>query len=205
MISKEYSDGTIKLLAIRPYKRNKIILSKILATMFFAFIFVLVSLIVTLITGIIIYDISFPTMLLTFNATFTFTLPIWAVFLIYVASLMIKIWIFALLAITISTIFKSYIAAVCVSVGIYILNLVVTFVSKGANWLKYNIFANLDLFKFFGGSFTSSYSTNENLTNLFLSPVFADSSVILTGIVITAMALILNIVLFTVFKHKDIT
>ncbi len=204
MISKEYSDGTIKLLAIRPYKRNKIILAKILATMFFAFIFVLVSVIVSLITGYILFGISFPNMLIVFNATYTFTLPIWVVFLIYLASLMIKIWIFALLAIAISTIFKSYVAAVCISSGIYILNLILTFVSKGANWLKYNPFANLDLFKYFGGSF-ASLNTSQNLTSLFSSPVFADTSIWVTAITIGILATVLNIILFTVFKHRDIT
>ena len=204
MISKEYSDGTIKLLAIRPYKRNKIILAKILATMFFAFIFVLVSVIVSLITGYILFGISFPNMLIVFNAAYTFTLPIWVVFLIYLASLMIKIWIFALLAIAISTIFKSYVAAVCISSGIYILNLILTFVSKGANWLKYNPFANLDLFKYFGGSF-ASLNTSQNLTSLFSSPVFADTSIWVTTITIGILATVLNIILFTVFKHRDIT
>ncbi|MBQ3214075.1 MAG: ABC transporter permease subunit [Clostridia bacterium] len=204
MIAKEYSEGTIKLLAIRPYKRNKIIMAKILATMFLAFIFVLVCTIVSLITGCILYGISFPTMIVTFNASITFTLPIWVIFLIYLACLMIKIWIFALLAISISTIFKSYIAAVCISSGIYILNIILTFVSKGANWLKYNIFANLDLFKYFGGSFTTSYTANQNLTNLFLSPVFADTSIWVTIITIGVLAIILNLILFNIFKHRDI-
>ena len=172
--------------------------------MFLAFIFVLVCTIISLITGCILYGISFPTTLLIFNASTTFTLPIWVVFLIYLACLMIKIWIFALLAISISTIFKSYIAAVCISSGIYILNLILTFVSKGANWLKYNIFANLDLFKYFGGSFTTTYTANQNFTNLFLSPVFADTSIWLTIITIGVLAIVLNLILFNVFKHRDI-
>lgn len=205
MVAKEFSEGTIKLLAIRPFKRNKIITSKIWATMFLAFIFVLVCVVVSLITGWVLYGISFPSMLIVFNSSYAFTLPIWAVFLIYLLCMLIEIWIFALLAISISTIFKSYIAAVCISSGIYILNLILTFVSKGANWLKYNIFANLDLFKYLGGSFNASYTTNQNLTSLFISPVFADTSVIFSAIVIGALAIVMNIILYTVFKHRDIT
>lgn len=205
MIAKEYSEGTIKLLVMRPFRRNKIIMAKILATMFLAFIFVIVSTIITLITGCIIYGISFPTMLVVFNSSVAFTLPIWLVFIIYLVCLMIKIWIFALLAIAISTIFKSYIAAVCISAGIYILNIVLTFVSNGANWLKYNIFANLDIFKYFGGSFISKAGNNQNLTSLFASPVFADTSVWLSIIIIVVLALFLHLILFTVFKHRDIT
>ena len=205
MIAKEYSDGTIKLLAIRPFSRNKIILAKILATMFLSFMLVSIVVIVSLITGSILYGISFPTMLVILNGSFAFTLPVWVVFLIYLACLLIKIWVFALLSIAISVLFKSYVFSVCLSAGIYVLNLIITFVSKGASWLKYNIFANLDLFKFFGGSFTNTYSTSQNLNSLFISPVFADTSIWLTIATIAIMTIVLNIILFNVFKHRDIT
>lgn len=205
MIAKEYSDGTIKLLAIRPFNRNKIVFAKVLATMFISFLFIMIVAIVSLITGCILFGgISFPTMLIVLNGTITFTLPSWVVFLIYIACLLIKIWIFALLSIAISVLFKSYVLAVCLSAGIYILNLIITFVSKGATWLKYNIFANIDLFKFFGGSFTQTYSDGQNLNNLFVSPVFADTNMWTSLIVISLTALVLNLIIFTVFKHRDI-
>jgi len=206
MIAKEYSEGTIKLLAIRPYKRSKIIMSKILATMFLALIFVLVSTVITFITGYILYGVSFPSVLIVLNGSTAFTLPIIVEFLIYLVCLLIKIWIFALIAIAISTIFKSYIVAVCISAGIYILNLLVTFLAKGSSWLKYNVFANLDLFKFFGGGNINAPTTfNENLTNLFATNVFPDTSIWLTIICVSVMALILNILIFSIFKHRDIT
>jgi len=205
MIAKEYSDGTIKLLAIRPFNRNKIVLAKVLATMFLAFLFILIVGIVSLITGCILYGgITFPSMIITLNASLTLTLPNWVVFLIYILCLLIKIWIFALLAIAISILFKSYVLSVCLSAGIYILNIIITFVSKGAAWLKYNIFANLDLFKFFGGSFTQTYTEGQNLNNLFVSPVFADTSIWTSVIIISVLAIILNTIIFTVFKHRDI-
>ncbi len=204
MIAKEQSEGTIKLLAIRPYKRWKIIIAKTLATLFFGFVFMMISAVVALITGIIVYGISFPTMLVVFNASSVFTMPIWAVFLVYLASLMIKIWIYALLAIAISTIFNSYIASVCIAAGIYIANIVVTFVSKGATWLRYNIFANIDLFKYFGGSFSTSFNSMHNLTNLFASPVFPGTNFVVSIIIIASLATILNVAMLTVFSKKDI-
>jgi ABC-2 type transport system permease protein len=204
MIAKEQSEGTIKLLAIRPYKRWKIILAKTFATLFFGLVFVLISAIVAFITGIIAYGISFPTMLVVFNANAVFTLPIWVVFLIYLASLLIKIWIYALLAIAISTIFNSYIASVCVAVGIYLANIVVTFVSKGATWLKYNIFSHIDLFKYFGGSFSTSFNSAQNLTSLFTSPVFQGTNFIVSIMVVVSMTIVLNIAIISVFNKKDI-
>ena len=204
MIAKEHSQGTIKLLAIRPYKRWKIIFAKTLATLFFGFVFVLLSTIVTLITGIIIYGISFPTMLVVFNANTVFVAPIWAVFLIYLATLMLKIWIYALLAIAISTIFNSYLASVCIAVGIYATNIIVTFVSRGATWLRYNVFANIDLFKYFGGSFSSSYNSLQNLTNLFSSPVFPGVNFNVSLVIVASIIVILNVAMLTVFNKKDI-
>ena len=204
MIAKEHSQGTIKLLAIRPYKRWKIIFAKTLATLFFGFVFVLLSAIVTLITGIIIYGISFPTMLVVFNASTVFVAPIWAVFLIYLATLMLKIWIYALLAIAISTIFNSYLASVCIAVGIYATNIIVTFVSRGATWLRYNVFANIDLFKYFGGSFSSSYNSLQNLTNLFSSPVFPGVNFNVSLVIVASIIVILNVAMLTVFNKKDI-
>ena len=106
----------------------------------------------------------------------------------------------------ISTIFKSYVAAVSVSVFIYVANLIITFIATGANWLKYNIFANLDLFKFFGGAFINKYTPNGNfLTNVFLSPVFADTGIFYVAILVSALVLILGITTFAVFKNRDIT
>ncbi len=204
MIAKEHSQGTIKLLAISPYKRWKIIFAKTLATLFFGFVFVLLSAIVTLITGIIIYGISFPTMLVVFNASTVFVAPIWAVFLIYLATLMLKIWIYALLAIAISTIFNSYLASVCIAVGIYVTNIIVTFVSRGATWLRYNVFANIDLFKYFGGSFSSSYNSLQNLTNLFSSPVFPGVNFNISLVIVASIIVILNVAMLTVFNKKDI-
>lgn len=206
IISKEYSEGTIKLLLIRPFSRNKIVYAKVLTTLFFGFIFVLIATVVSLITGCILFQgISLTeSVLLIINSNLTLVVPIWLEFLMYLGCLLIKIWIYTLLAIAISVLFKSNILSVCLSAGIYILNLVVTFIAKGASWLKYNIFASLDLFKYFGGSFQINSLTNENLNNLLTSHVFAGTSILLPIIIICSMALVLNLIIFTVFKNRDL-
>ncbi len=206
MIAKEQANGTIKLLAIRPYSRHKIMFSKILATLFFAFVFVAISFVVTFITGSILYGTTSLSILTVFNATTPIVISPLVLTLIYMVCMLIKIFVFIMLTFFISTIFKSYVAAVSVSVFIYIANLVVTFIATGANWLKYNIFANLDLFKFFGGAFLNKYTENGNfLTNVFLSPVFADTGILYVGILVSALILILGITTFAVFKNRDIT
>ncbi len=203
MIAKEYSDGTIKLLCVKPYKRCKIISAKILATMLIAFLFTLVATVVSFIVGYFLYGISFPITLMIFNSTIAFSLPIWLAFIIYLVCLMIKVYIYSLMAIAISVLFKSYIASICVSCGIYIANIAVTFASGGANWIKYNIFANIDLFKYFGGSFTNS-NTSIALSKIFYSPVFNGTNIFVTASIIVALIVILNVVSYSVFKKRDI-
>ena len=107
------------------------------------------------------------------------------------------------MAIAISVLFKSYIASICVSCGIYIANIAVTFASGGANWIKYNIFANIDLFKYFGGSFTNS-NTSIALSKIFYSPVFNGTNIFVTASIIVALIVILNVVSYSVFKKRDI-
>ena len=204
MIASEHTNGTLKLLAIRPYKRDKIMAAKIFATMFFATIFILVSVAVAIITGLIIYGLDSLPILAIFNASHVFIVSAPVMLLLYLACMLIKVWVFVMLAFAISTLFKSYVGATIVSVMIYFITLIVTFVSVGANWLKYILFANLDLFKYFGGAFAVQYTANQPLTNLFISPVFTDTSVIFSGIVIACMLIIFHLVTYLVFKRRDI-
>jgi ABC-type transport system involved in multi-copper enzyme maturation permease subunit len=208
MIAGEQSSGTIKLLAIRPYNRGKIMCSKMMAAFFFVTLFTVLSTIIAIIASLFIYGTgalaSLP-VLVIFNATLPFTLNAWVLLLIYLAALIIKAWIFVLLAFAISTLFKSHVGAVIISVLLYLISMVITFVAAGANWLKYVIFSNLDFFKYFGGSFINQYRSGETFTNLFINPVFADTTIIYTSVVVVGLLLLLNIITFATFKHRDIT
>ena len=202
-IAKEYNEGTIKLLAIRPYSRTKIMKSKIYSTLFIAGLFTLIATIVSLIVGSIIYGFVTTDMLVIINASYVFSIPNWLVFIIYLASVFIKILIYSLIAIALSTLFRSYVAAVCTSLGIYVINMIVTFISNGANWLRFNPFSNIDFFKFFGGSFINSASNGIN--SLFVSPVFLGTNLWITLSIIVTMIVLLNIIIYVTFKKRDIT
>lgn len=204
MIASEQSSGTLKLLAIRPYKRSKIVCSKIMATMFFATIFLLVSVVVTLITGVIIFDLNSLPILAVFNAGNAFVISAPLLLVIYLVCMLIKIWVFVMLAFAMSTLFKSNVGATIVSVIIYFVTMIVSFVAAGANWLKYILFANVDLFKYFGGSFAVQYTQSQPLTNLFISPVFTDTNIIYTSCVIVGFLLIFHLVTYLVFRRRDI-
>ena len=203
MIAKEYSDGTIKLLCVKPYNRHKILSAKIMATMFISFIFILVATIVSFIVGYFLYGISFPATLIIFNSTTAFSIPIWLAFLIYIGCIMLKVYIYTILAVMISVLFKSHIASICVSCGIYIINIATTFASAGANWIKYNIFANIDLFKYFGGSFTNN-TTNIGLSKIFYSPVFNGTNFYISLTIVVCLIVFFNVISYSTFKKRDI-
>ena len=203
MIAKEYSDGTIKLLCVKPYNRHKILSAKIMATMFISFIFILVATIVSFIVGYFLYGISFPATLIIFNSTTVFSIPIWLAFLIYICCIMLKVYIYTILAVMISVLFKSHIASICVSCGIYIINIATTFASAGANWIKYNIFANIDLFKYFGGSFTNN-TTNIELSKIFYSPVFNGTNFYISLTIVVCLIVVFNAISYLTFKKRDI-
>lgn len=205
MIAGEQSSGTMKMLAIRPYKRYKIMFAKIMATLFFALIFMLVTAVVSLITGLIIYDLNSLPILAVFNAKYVFTISAPILYLIYFACVFIKIWIFVMIAFTISTIFRNGIVSTIVSVVLYFVTMVLTFVASGANWIKYVPTANFDLFKYFGGSFILKSGTGQALTNLFISPVFTDTTVLYSGLLVGILMIVLHILTYAFFIKKDIT
>lgn len=205
MIAKEHSEGTIKLLAIRPYSRNKIMLSKILATILVAFIFLAVGVFVSFIAGSIIYGASIQNMLIILNSNLPIVLPNILVMLIYLLLLFVKIIFYAMLAIMISTLIKSFVVSVLLSSGIYILNLILTFVTRGASWLKFNIFANLDVFKYFGGSFSNLNISNNPINMLFSSSVFQDTNIFIPIIILILSIFVFSLTTFITFKKRDIS
>lgn len=206
MVTKEESSGTIKLLLMRPYSRGKIMLSKILATLFMGDFLILIGVIVSLITGAALYGISISPMLLIFNASAVALLPNWVVLLIYILCLMIKIWFYVMLTIMISTLFKSLVASICVSGGICIANIIATFLLGDSILLKYDLFANLDLFKYLGGGFiTEGTLPGRNIGNLFAYHLFEGTTILVPAIILVVSIVIFNIVTFFTFKNRDIT
>ncbi len=202
MIAGEQNNGTLKLLAIRPYNRSKIMTSKILATAFFAFVFTLLSTIITFVAGGIMFGFGSAPILCIFNASIAFEMSPILLSIIYLCALMLKITTYIILAFTISTLFKSYVGAVTVSIfcffGAGILNLYVS----SNNIIKYLPLNNLDLFKYFGGGMFGT--SNSSLFNIFSTPILPDMSFMFSLINIIITISVLLIVTYTVFKRRDI-
>lgn len=204
MIASEQTNGTLKMLVIRPYSRSKIVFGKLFTTMFFVTIFILLSALVSMIIGMIMFSGEVLPVLAVFNGTNAFVISPALLFILYLISLWLKVFLFVLIAFAISTLFRSHAGAIIISVAIYIITMLATFLAGGANWLKYIPFANFDLYKYFGSSYIIQHSASDILNNLFVSPVFSDTSILYSTIIMAGVLLLMHIIIYGVFKNRDI-
>lgn len=202
MIAGEQSTGTLKVLATRPYSRNKILTSKILASLIFGIIFLVFSAIVLFIIGYAVYGLDTTPILAVFNATSVFVISPFLLILIYLALLIVKILFYVLLATMISTVFRSNVGAVVISIFIYFLTAIFAVLFTSSTWYAFLPFAGIDFFKFFGGAFASDL--NNPLSIAFSSPMFYNSSLLISAIVVTVTMIVMTILSYVVFKKREI-
>lgn len=201
-ITGEQSSGTLKMLAIRPYKRSKLLGGKLLSTLFIGILLIFVSAVATLAVGGISYGFASNPVLVIFNAESACAMSPILLYLIYLLTLIIEMAFFVLLALAISMLFKSQIASVAISILVYFGTIVLNMLLGTAGWLKILPFTNINLYKYLGGSFLS-HDTNF-LRAMFSSPVAVGSNFWLS-LIYTAIVMIgLTATVFEVFKHRDI-
>ena len=203
MIAGEQNNGTLKLLAIRPYTRGKILFSKIFATMFFVVIFVLLSCIISMIAGSVLFGMESMPILLVYNATLPIVVSPIVALLLYLATLILKIFVYIVLAFALSTLFKSHIVATAVSIlCLFVTSIFGIFLTK-ATIFKFLPLNNLDLFKYFGGGRFPNDDVNV-ITSIFSSPILPDTTFMFSFTNICVTIAILLIITYEVFKHRDI-
>ena len=203
MIAGEQNNGTLKLLAIRPYARGKILFSKIFATMFFVIIFVLLSCIISMIAGSVLFGMESMPILLIYNATLPIVVSPTIALLLYLATLILKIFVYIVLAFALSTLFKSHIVATAVSIlCLFVTSIFGIFLTKSTIF-KYLPLNNLDLFKYFGGGRFPNDDVNV-ITSIFSSPILPDTTFMFSFTNICVTIALLLIITYEVFKHRDI-
>ncbi len=202
MISGETSGGTMKMLAIRPYRRNKIITGKLTATFLLGVIFLIIGTLTTFIIGARLYGLSSLPILMIFNAETASVISAPALFFIFLALLLVRIIVYTILAVFISTAFKSNIAAVIISVMIYIFVALFGNLFGDSPVYGYLPFANVDLFRFFGGEFLAN---NGNVLGLdFSCPIQPDLNFYISLIIVLVFVAILIAATYIIFKKRDI-
>ena len=203
-IAGEQSSGTLKLLAIRPFGRNKLLSAKIYATLAIGAILMFVTSIASLVVGGITYGFSSLPILAVFNATYTFAIHPVLLYFISMITMLLEVIFYAMISIFISTVFKSNVAAVAISILIFFVSLVINIIAVNIPWLGLIPFVNVNLFKYFGSAFVSNYNGTNLLQTILTPTVFAGSTFWSSIIIFVITFAAITIGTHVVFKKRDI-
>lgn len=201
-IAGEQQAGTLKLLAIRPYSRGKLFLGKMLSTICIGMLLLVLSALATFIAGAISYSIISLPVLAVFNANTVVVMNVFVEFLIMLLTMFFELIFFVIIAYGISTIFKSNVGAVAISIMIYFVSLILNTLSTTYSWLRFLPFTNMNLFKYFGGAFISS---GVNFLSSVLTPSIVIGATFWFSFLLSAVfAVGVLIIAMLVFKIRDI-
>lgn len=160
IVSEEFNKGTIKLLLIKPYSRNRILLSKFITTLIMI-VFSIVSLVVMeLIVGGIIFgydSLSVPVLEYNFNTHVLEQINIFAYLGIEILTQLPILILLSTLAFAVSTIFTNSPLAIIISLlgfmsGDIINSMVIQY---KVNFMKYFVTMNWDLSEYLFGNMPS--------------------------------------------------
>lgn len=202
MISGETSGGTMRMLAIRPFRRSKILTGKLMATFLIGVIFLIIGALTTFIIGARLYGLSSMPVLVIFNAETATTMSAFALFLIFLLTLLVRIITYTILAVFISTAFKSNIAAIIISIMIYLFVALFGNLFGESVYYGYLPFANVDIFRFLGGEYVSS--TGNILGIDFSCPIQPDTNFYISISINIVFVAILLIATYNIFKKRDV-
>ncbi|MGH4140268.1 ABC transporter permease [Clostridium sp.] len=152
IVANEFSEGTIKLLLIRPSKRWKILLSKYISVIGYTLLMLLVLFIVSFLLGGILFSFSGAGTPFLTNSSGKITEVNMIVHIVQLYGLKsINLIMMVTLAFMISTVFRN--SAMATGVGVFLLTVgnVITMILTKYNWSKYILFTNTDLNQYISG------------------------------------------------------
>ncbi|MCL2751972.1 MAG: ABC transporter permease, partial [Firmicutes bacterium] len=188
MIAGEHSDGTMKLLLIRPHTRWQVLLSKYITVVLMLLTFYIVSFGLTFAIGWIGWGVSGAKMAISVvNGARVVILHPAVVLLLVYATAFLEAAIFALIALTISTIFKSRSGAIAISMLVFFVSYVLGQILATYPWYRYILFNNTNLFTYFSSA----------------GPSLADMTLGFSLIVDAIYIAILGVACFFTFARRD--
>ncbi|MDD4816097.1 MAG: ABC transporter permease subunit [Clostridia bacterium] len=196
ILAGEHINGTMKMLAIRPYSRDRIISGKILSCVYFMIMFIIISAVASFAVGYSMFGFANGTMLLVFNSATVVAIPPYLAILLYLVSLGINIAVYICISALLSVLFRSNTFALFVTFVVYFFGILFNAISTGASWFALTPFAHLDLFKYLG---------NSNSTGaLFGLNMIADGNFYFSLGYTLVLIIALNTITKIVFRRRDI-
>ncbi|OOE14665.1 ABC transporter permease [Fictibacillus arsenicus] len=190
IVSSEFSKGTIKMLLIRPYSRWKILLSKFLATLGFAFVMWLVVIATTWLVGGLAYGFGGidQTYLVVTDTQEVRERTVVEYVFANIGVEFIELTALVALSFMISTLFMSNSVAIGVAMFTMFAGNTIVMLLATKDWIIYTLFANMDLSTLIDGQ-------NQLIEDLTL-PFSISMLAIYTAVMLA--------ITFTVFQKRDV-
>ncbi len=193
IVSEEFNKGTIKLLLVKPYTRNKILMAKAITTLIMIIFIILVTLVMQILIGGIIFgfdSLSEPVVAYNFNTNTMEEMNIFANLGVQTLTQLPMIILLATLAFAISTLFTNSTLAITISLLGYMAASIINQLAIGYDlqFMKYFVTMNWDLSIYANGAL----------------PYMEGMSMTMSIIICVVYFLIMMIPTFIVFKRRNI-
>ena len=193
IVSEEFNKGTIKLLLVKPYTRNKILMAKAITTLIMIIFIIVVTLVMQILIGGIIFgfgSLSEPVVAYNFNTNTMEEMNIFANLGVQTLTQLPMIILLATLAFTISTLFTNSTLAITISLLGFMSASIINQLAIGYDlqFMKYFVTMNWDLSIYANGALP--YMEGMNMT--------------MSIIICVVYFLIMMIPTFIVFKKRNI-
>ena len=165
IVSEEFNKGTIKLLLVKPYTRNKILASKFITTLIIIAFVIVTTIIMQILAGGILFgfdSLNLPVIAYNFNTNILQEINIFAYLGIQTLMQLPMIILLATLAFSISTIFSNSAIAITISLLGYMSSAIINQLIIGYNisFMKYFVTMNWDLSQYLFGSLPNMQGMN---------------------------------------------
>ena len=193
IVSEEFNKGTIKLLLVKPYTRNKILMAKAITTLIMIIFIIVVTLVMQILIGGIIFgfgSLSEPVVAYNFNTNTMEEMNIFANLGVQTLTQLPMIILLATLAFAISTLFTNSTLAITISLLGFMSASIINQLAIGYDlqFMKYFVTMNWDLSIYANGAL----------------PYMEGMSMTMSIIICVVYFLIMMIPTFIVFKKRNI-
>lgn len=189
IVVSEFNWGTIKLLLIRPIDRGKILLSKYIAVIIYAFMLITILFGLSSLVGFVLFgapESSAPYLLYDDGKIAEQSMAVHLV--IFYAMKSINMIMLATMAFMISAVFRNSSLAIGLSIFLMLAGGQLTnLLAMKFEWAKYVLFANTDLIQYFEGI-----------------PMVDGMTLTFSLMMLTVYFVIFHVLAFVVFKKRDV-
>ena len=200
-ISGEISNNSMRFTAIRPVTRGSLFFGKYLAIIIMSTILLLFSTITSLCVGGIIYGFDTLKILMVINGNSVFVAHPLLMIALFTLSNFLTIVLYTAVAMLFSSILRSELLAMLISIIIYAGNLVLPLFFGATSWLRFYPLANINLFAYFG---STQQVADSVLSKLFNSVVYQGMNIWITLVYIVGITALLLAIAKIIFKKRQL-